>query len=78
MPDPQDYDFRAVTKKDAALLKRWISSPHWKQWWGDPETELAEILDNLDSEAVEPMIAVVSPGFAVNEISSRASSSALR
>ncbi len=57
MPDPQDYDFRAVTKKDAALLKRWISSPHWKQWWGDPETELAEILDNLDSEAVEPMIA---------------------
>lgn len=57
MPDPHDYDFRAVTKKDAALLKRWIASPHWQRWWGDPEAGLAEILDNLDSDSVEPMIA---------------------
>ncbi len=57
MPDPQDYDFRAVTKKDAALLKRWISSPHWQEWWGDADSEVADILGNLDSDAVEPMIA---------------------
>ena len=43
--------------KDAALLKRWISSPHWQKWWGDPKEALAEILGNLESDAVEPMIA---------------------
>jgi aminoglycoside 6'-N-acetyltransferase len=52
-----DITFRAVTPKDLPLLKRWISSPHWQQWWGDPEAELAQIIGNLDSDSVEPMIA---------------------
>jgi aminoglycoside 6'-N-acetyltransferase len=51
-----DFTFRAVTRKDAALLKRWISSPHWQAWWGEPDSDLAEIMDNLDSDSFEPMI----------------------
>lgn len=50
------YDFRGVTKKDAALLKDWLSSPHITAWWGDPAQELSEILDHIDSISVEPMI----------------------
>lgn len=51
-----DIAFRAVTNKDAALLKRWIGSPHWQAWWGEPDAEVAEILEHLDSDSVEPMI----------------------
>ncbi|MGB8817861.1 MAG: GNAT family N-acetyltransferase [Rhizobiaceae bacterium] len=52
----EDITFRAVTKKDAALLGRWIALPHWQEWWGEPAQELADIFSSLDSEAVEPMI----------------------
>lgn len=58
MANPADYEFRAVTGKDAALLKRWVAAPHWQAWWdGDPEVEVAGILDDLQSDSVEPMIA---------------------
>ncbi len=60
MPKNQDYDFRALTKKDATLIKGWLSSPHWQEWWGEPEVELAQILENLDSESFEPMIVELS------------------
>jgi aminoglycoside 6'-N-acetyltransferase len=52
-----EIDFRAVTKKDLPMLKRWIATPHWQAWWGDPEREAAEIGASLDDDAVEPMIA---------------------
>ncbi|WP_434054132.1 MAG: GNAT family N-acetyltransferase [Roseibium sp.] len=35
--------FRPVLEEDLALLARWLDKPHWRQWWGDPETELREI-----------------------------------
>ena len=52
-----DIAFRSVTKKDEALLKRWLALPHWQEWWGDPAAEVAEIFNNLESDSVEPMIA---------------------
>jgi aminoglycoside 6'-N-acetyltransferase len=51
-----EITFRAVTPKDMPLLKRWIASPHWQEWWGETETELKEIMANLESDSVEPMI----------------------
>lgn len=51
-----DFIFRAVTAKDQALLKRWISSPHWQTCWEEPEAELANIMENLGSDSFEPMI----------------------
>lgn len=51
--------FRAVTKMDGPLLRRWLAAPHWREWWDEPETALAEIMDNLNSDSVEPMIAEV-------------------
>lgn len=50
-------DFRAVTKRDIPLLKRWVVQPHWQEWWDAPDGSLAEILGHLDSDTVEPMIA---------------------
>lgn len=51
-----EITFRAVTPRDMPLLKKWIASPHWQEWWGDTEIELTEIAANLDSDSVEPMI----------------------
>ncbi|MGL4490164.1 MAG: GNAT family N-acetyltransferase [Rhizobiaceae bacterium] len=52
----RDFEFRTVTKKDAALLKRWIASPHWQDWWDEPDMAVAEIMEHLESDSVEPMI----------------------
>ncbi|HWK63901.1 MAG TPA: GNAT family N-acetyltransferase [Rhizobiaceae bacterium] len=50
------YDFRAVTENDLPMLGAWIAAPHAAAWWGDPEEEIAEIRQHIDSVSVEPII----------------------
>ena len=50
------YVFRPVTEKDFPLLARWLAEPHVAEWWGDPEKELADIREHMDSVSVEPLI----------------------
>jgi aminoglycoside 6'-N-acetyltransferase len=50
------YGFRPVTGKDFALLGRWLRERHVAEWWDDPEQELAEIREHMDSVSVEPLI----------------------
>ena len=50
------YDFRPVTRKDLPLLAGWLAEPHWQKWWGDPQEELAQIEEHLNSISVEPLI----------------------
>ena len=50
------YGFRPLTGKDMKLIARWLAEPHVAAWWGDKESELAGIADNIDSIAVEPLI----------------------
>ena len=38
-----DISFRPVTPADYATLREWMSRPHMREWWGDPETELGFI-----------------------------------
>ena len=52
-----EISFRSVTKKDETLLKRWVATPHWQEWWDAPDVAVAEILGHLESDSVEPMIA---------------------
>lgn len=51
-----DYGFRPLTGKDMKLIARWLAEPHVAAWWGDKESELEGIADNIDSIAVEPLI----------------------
>jgi RimJ/RimL family protein N-acetyltransferase len=37
--------FEPVAAKHYPLLKRWLSAPHWREWWGEPETEFAYIVE---------------------------------
>jgi aminoglycoside 6'-N-acetyltransferase len=45
-----------VTEADLPALAAWLALPHWREWWGDPETEVAAIRQNMDSISVEPLI----------------------
>jgi aminoglycoside 6'-N-acetyltransferase len=50
------YGFRPLTKRDFALLGRWLRESHVEEWWDDVEQELAEIREHMDSVSVEPLI----------------------
>lgn len=41
------YHFRPITAHDLPLLRTWLGAPHVRQWWGDPDRELAIIRDQI-------------------------------
>jgi len=41
--DIRAVEFRAMTTADLPLMARWLETPHMREWWGDPETELGQI-----------------------------------
>lgn len=38
-----EITFAPVTAADLPLLRDWLDTPHWREWWGDPEEEIAAI-----------------------------------
>lgn len=46
--DTDDIAFVPVTFEHLDLLETWMSRPHWRRWWGDPESELAEIRNMVE------------------------------
>ncbi|MCK7613315.1 GNAT family N-acetyltransferase [Roseibium sediminicola] len=49
--------FRPVTSDDLPLLADWMARPHWRAWWGEPETELGYIRDMLEGrDTTKPFI----------------------
>ena len=48
--DADAIAFHPVTQNDMALLRQWMKKPHWRRWWGDPDTELAMIQAMVDGE----------------------------
>lgn len=45
MRPPQKIAFRRVTPADHPLLRRWLSAPHVRRWWGPPDEEIALLCD---------------------------------
>ena len=45
--DAAAITFRPVTEADLPMLGRWMALPHWRQWWGEPETELGYVRDMI-------------------------------
>jgi aminoglycoside 6'-N-acetyltransferase len=50
------YDFRPVTERDLPMIAVWLAEPHVAEWWDDPEKELDQIREHIDSISVEPLI----------------------
>jgi RimJ/RimL family protein N-acetyltransferase len=52
--------FRPVETADLDLLGRWMESPHWREWWGEPETELGYIRDMIEGrDTTRPFLFLV-------------------
>jgi RimJ/RimL family protein N-acetyltransferase len=42
------FAFLPVTADDLPMLAEWLARPHWREWWGDPVTQLGYIRDMLE------------------------------
>jgi RimJ/RimL family protein N-acetyltransferase len=52
-----DIAFRPVRHDDLPMLAQWLERPHWREWWGDPETELGYIVDMIEGrDTTKPYI----------------------
>jgi RimJ/RimL family protein N-acetyltransferase len=66
--EPARIGFRPVTADDLPLLETWLNAPHWREWWGDPETELGYIRDMIEGrDTTRPFVFLVD-GVAVGYI----------
>ncbi|MGY6709945.1 MAG: GNAT family N-acetyltransferase [Rhizobiaceae bacterium] len=52
--------FRPVEGSDLDLLERWMETPHWREWWGDPAQELGYIRDMIEGrDTTRPFLFLV-------------------
>ena len=58
-----DYAFRPMTTADLPVIQHWLSLPHVREWWGDPQEQYALARGDLDEPAMDQFIfsAVGSP-----------------
>lgn len=60
--------FRLVVPADLPMLRAWMEQSHWRQWWGETETELGYIVDMLEGrDTTRPFIFQVN-GFDIGYI----------
>jgi aminoglycoside 6'-N-acetyltransferase len=50
------YSFRAFTRSDLPMILQWLQTPEVRRWWGDPETEYALLLEDLDEPGMRQWI----------------------
>lgn len=50
------YTFRPMTAADLPLVRRWLGEAHVREWWGDPEEQLALVSGDLIEPAMDQFI----------------------
>src|SRR6266702_5936949 len=53
---PLAYAFRPMTTTDLPLVRRWLGEAHVREWWGDPDEQLALVSGDLDEPAMDQFI----------------------
>lgn len=59
MPQPDAYSFPRLTRADYPLLRGWLAQPHVRDWWGDPEEEIALIDEDIDDGPTDMRLVVL-------------------
>jgi RimJ/RimL family protein N-acetyltransferase len=50
-------EFASVTPDHLPMLQEWLARPHWREWWGDPKTELGYIMEMIEGrDSTRPFI----------------------
>ncbi|MDA9423218.1 MULTISPECIES: GNAT family N-acetyltransferase [Bradyrhizobium] len=50
------YTFRPMAAADLPLIRRWLGEAHVREWWGDPDEQLALVSGDLDEPAMDQFI----------------------
>lgn len=50
------YSFRAMTRADLPMVRRWLDTPGARRWWGEPEHEAGLLREDLDEPAMSMLI----------------------
>jgi aminoglycoside 6'-N-acetyltransferase len=53
------YTFRTMMAADLPLIRRWLSEPHVRQWWGEPDEQFALVSGDLAEPAMDQFIVLV-------------------
>ncbi|MBK4214836.1 GNAT family N-acetyltransferase [Paracoccus caeni] len=53
-----DYAFRPVTRDDLPMLAEWLRQPEVAAWWGGPDRQISLVTEDLDSPAMEQVLAL--------------------
>lgn len=60
LANTHSISFRPATHADFPMLRGWMEKPHWRQWWGDMEEELAYIKEMIEGrDTTRPYIFAV-------------------
>ncbi len=51
-----EYVFRPMTPADLPLIRRWVTEPHVREWWGDPTEQYALVSGDLDEPAMDQYV----------------------
>src|SRR5262245_49662846 len=47
------YQFRPMTADDLPLVRRWLTLPHVREWWGDPDEQFALVSEDMTHPAMD-------------------------
>src|SRR5262249_22210447 len=53
---PEAYAFRAMSRTDLPLIRRWLQTPEVMRWWGDPDEQYELISGDLDHPDIDQFI----------------------
>jgi aminoglycoside 6'-N-acetyltransferase len=52
------YAFRPLCAADLPMVRHWLTAPHVRPWWGDPDEQFALVSGDLDEPAMEQFIVI--------------------
>lgn len=53
------YQFRPLTRDDYPLIRVWLAEPHIAGWWGDADTEIALIEEDIDDGPTDMRLVLI-------------------
>ena len=57
MPSHLIYQFHPMSADDLPMVRSWLTAPHVREWWGEPETELGYMRDMIEGrDTTRPFI----------------------
>jgi len=50
------YQFRPMSMEDLPLVRAWLTQPHVREWWGDPDEQFGLVSGDMNEPAMDQYI----------------------